>query len=148
MGQGFTQGKAAHVSPWGRGWPRRAGESGFWVTAVLLLSAGAASAASLVLPHDGYGNKEGCAFLATGSIDSDALQYLTSDALSTYGSGCHIVDVHADAAGNQRAEGICGYEGEEALGAEDFIVAAPLSTGTIRIFTAAGDVWGELEPCL
>jgi hypothetical protein len=107
-----------------------------------------ASAASLELPHERYGNSEGCAYLATGNVDSDALQHLTRDYLATYGMGCAIVDVHADAAGNQRVAGICGYEGEEMLGAEDFIVAAPLSSGKLKIYTASGETWGELEPCL
>jgi len=115
---------------------------------MLIAGASAASAANLVLPHDRYGNKEGCEYLATGNVDSDALQHLTKDYLATYAMGCMIVDVHADPAGNQRAEGICGYEGEEMMGAEDFIVAAPLSTGTLKIYTAAGETWGELEPCL
>lgn len=115
---------------------------------VLVAGASAASAASLVLPHDRYGNKEGCEYLATGNVDSDGLQHLTKDYLATYATGCVIVDVHADPAGNQRAAGICGYEGEEMLGAEDFIVAAPLSSGTLKIYTATGETWGELEPCL
>ena len=106
------------------------------------------SAANLVLPHDRYGNKEGCDYLATGNVDSDALQHLTKDYLATYGMGCMIVSVHADPAGNQRAEGICSHEGEDMLGAEDFIVAAPLSSGHLKIYTASGETWGELEPCL
>ncbi|PXA90385.1 hypothetical protein DMC47_27580 [Nostoc sp. 3335mG] len=112
----------------------------------LILTA-TASAASLVLPNERYGNAEGCAFLETGALDGDTLRYLKRDELSSYGSGCSIVEVHADAAGNQRAEGICHYEGEDMLGAEDFVVAAPRPDGAIRIYTAAGEIWGELEPC-
>lgn len=119
----------------------------YCVMSLMLTWAGTASAASLVLPHERYGNAEGCDFLATGNLDNDALQYLTRDELSTYGSGCSFVAVFADKAGNQRVAGICGYEGEEILGAEDFVIAAPASSGSIKIYTASGETWGELEPC-
>jgi len=113
----------------------------------LLAGAGSAFAASLVLPQDRYGNEEGCAFLASGDLDSDTLRYLTRDELSSYGTSCSVVWVAADKAGNQRAAAICSYEGKDMLGAEDFVVAAPLPPGSIKIFTAAGETWGELEPC-
>lgn len=125
-----------------------AGTATLHALGMLLAGASAASAASLVLPHERYGNAEGCAYLATGNVDSDGMQYLTRDELSTYGSGCTFVSAAADTRGNQRAAGICFHEGEEMLTAEDFIVAAPLSSGSLKIYTASGETWGELEPCL
>lgn len=94
-----------------------------------------------------YGNADGCTYLATGHLDGDALRYLTSEEVVSYGSGCRFVAVHADGVGNQLAQGICSYEGEEFLGAQDYIITPPGSDGRVRVYTATGELWDELEPC-
>ena len=114
----------------------------------MLLGTSAVSAAALMLPHDHYGNEDGCAYLASGTVEDDGLQYLTRRDLATFGSGCSFTNVAADASGNQRAEGICSHEGESYLTAEDHIISRPDDSGRISIYTATGEIWGELEPCL
>ncbi|GLQ54671.1 hypothetical protein [Devosia nitrariae] len=116
------------------------------LTVWLLVGCLAATADSLVLPGT-YGNADGCTYLATGDLTGDALRYLTSEEVASYGSGCRFVAVHADGAGNQLAQGICSYEGEEFLGAEDYVITPPDADGRVRVYTAAGELWDELEPC-
>lgn len=113
---------------------------------MMLLGAAAAAGAELSLPGN-YGNAEGCDYLRTGNLTNDALRYLTPQRLSSYGSGCDFVAVHADGYGNQLAQGICHHEGEEMLSAESHIIGPPNAAGAVRIFTADGDIWAELEPC-
>ena len=112
---------------------------------MLLASAGVAGA-ELALAGN-YGNAEGCDYLRTNNLTNDALLYLTPQRLSSYGSGCDFVAVAADAHGNQLAQGICHHEGEEILSAENHIITPPNAAGAVRIFTASGDIWAELEPC-
>ncbi len=114
----------------------------FW----LMLSATAGSAAELSLAT-AYGNQQGCAYLQSGVLDGDDLAYLTRRELGKYASGCEFVAVHADSHGNQLAQGICHFEGEDVLGAESHIIAPPDAAGAVRIFTATGEIWAELEPC-
>ena len=112
----------------------------------MLLGATAVQATELALPGN-YGNEQGCAYLASGNLDGDELRYLTPQGLSSYGSGCDFVAVHADQYGNQLAQGICHYEGEDVLGAAAHVIAPPNDRGIVRIFTADGEIWAELEPC-
>ena len=115
-------------------------------TVWLMLAATAGSAAELTL-DTAYGNQQGCAYLQSGVLDSDELVYLTRRELGKYASGCEFVAVQADSHGNQRAQGICHYEGEEVLGAEDFVITPPDAAGLVRVFAANAEIWAELEPC-
>lgn len=119
-----------------------------WGAAMVMVLAGAASTAGAELALQGnYGNAEGCAYLKTNTLTNDALRYLTPQGLSSYGSGCDFVAVHADDRGNQLTQGICHYEGEDMLGAESHIITPPDAAGAVRVFTADGEIWAELEPC-
>jgi hypothetical protein len=118
---------------------------GLAIIVTMLLTAGAAGAELALLGN--YGNAEGCAYLKTNNIDSDELLYLTPKGLSSYGSGCDFVAVHADGYGNQLTQGICHSEGEEMLNAQSHVITLPNEAGAVRIYTATGDIWAELEPC-
>ena len=113
---------------------------------MMLLATASAAAAQLSLSGN-YGNPSGCAYLKTGDLDGDDLRYLTSESLSTYASGCDFVLVHADRSGNQLTQGICHHEGDELLTAETHIITPPDPSGGVRIYTGAGELWAELEPC-
>lgn len=113
---------------------------------MMLLGAAGVTGAELTLPGN-YGNAEGCAYLKTNDLSNDSLVYLTPQGLSTYASGCDFVAVHADADGNQLTQGICHYEGEDILGAENHIITPPNEAEAVRIYTAGGEIWAELEPC-
>jgi hypothetical protein len=113
---------------------------------MMLLGAASVAGAELALPGN-YGNAEGCAYLKTNNLANDALLYLTPQGLSAYASGCDFVAVNADAYGNQLTQGICHHEGEEMLSAENHIITLPDAAGAIRVYTANGDIWAELEPC-
>ena len=112
----------------------------------LMLAVTASSAAELTLTT-AYGNQQGCAYLQSGMLDGDEMVYLTRRELGKYASGCEFVAVHSDSNGNQRAAGICHYEGEDVLGAEDFVITPPNEAGLVRIFAANAEIWAELEPC-
>lgn len=115
--------------------------------AASLLLCVAAIAAELELPQAHYGNLGGCEYLATGNIDTDEMRYASRSELGAYASSCRFVHVTADTHGNQRAAGICSYEGEDFLTAEDFIIAPPLASGALAIYASDGERWAELSPC-
>ena len=113
---------------------------------MLLLGAASVAGAELALPGN-YGNAEGCAYLKTNNLINDALLYLTPKGLSAYASGCDFVAVNADEYGNQLTQGICHSEGEETLDVQQHIITPPNAAGAVRIYTAGGEIWAELEPC-
>ena len=117
--------------------------------ALLISLAGctAALAQLITLPSD-YGNAAGCAYLATGNVDDDSLQFLTERELGGYGGGCSFAMAGADIGDTMLVHGICSHEGEETLTAESFIISPPYADGHIEILRANGELWGELEPCL
>lgn len=113
---------------------------------MMLLGGASVAGAELVLPGN-YGNAEGCAYLKTNNLINDSLVYLTPQGLSSYASGCDFVAVDADSYGNQLTQGICHSEGEETLDAQNHIITPPNAAGAVRIYTAGGEIWAELEPC-
>ena len=119
-----------------------------WSTATIIVLLGAASVAGaeLALPGN-YGNAEGCAYLKTNDYGNDAVVYLTPQGLSTFASSCDFVAVYPDEYGNQLTQGICHSEGEPTLDAQNHIITPPNEAGAVRIYTAGGEIWAELEPC-
>lgn len=126
---------------------RAAGALRLGVVVSLLLIADAAAADPLKL--DGvWGNEAGCKFAKAGQSEDDSFVVLKSDGLQSYGTGCEWLQVLTAKNGTQVATGLCGYEGEDGLGSETFVIAPDMADPTlIKIYANNGEVWGEVRKC-
>lgn len=112
----------------------------------MLVLAGLAPAGAQTLSIDGvWGNEPGCAFAKAGHGDRDDYMFLSAEGLQTYGTGCEWTSVMTARGGEQVATGLCGYEGEEGLGVESYIIVA--DGGVTRIHASNGELWGEVSRC-
>lgn len=96
-----------------------------------------------------YGNAEGCKLLKTGLADNDSLLLVTAEQITSYGTGCEIVQLLQSKNGNEAvAVGLCGYEGEDYPGVEHYVIRKTESNPpALKIYQSSGDLWGELPPC-
>jgi hypothetical protein len=111
-----------------------------------IVMAGPALAQPLTIDGN-YGNGAGCEELRTGAYENDDMFTLTPAEVSSYAKSCEFVSVAADSRGNQLATAICHFEGEETLGAEQFVIAPLPDQDGYRVFDALGEVWGEVRRC-
>lgn len=116
--------------------------------ALYLMLAAPALAGQLNILHD-YGNAAGCRNLAAGDYGDDTMVYLTADGFSSYATGCEILEALRPRNDSYVVTAVCGHEGEEMMTVEMFRIQRPQDgADAFEIFTAAGDLWARVEPCL
>ncbi len=118
------------------------------IAATLPAYAGGASAEVLSGLAGTYGNANGCKYEATGNYVDDDMVILKPDEYQTYVTLCEFLDVRAARDGSQVVMALCGHEGDEAQTIE-FMRFAKNASGrdAYAIFSQAGDLFSEVEPC-
>lgn len=114
-----------------------------------MVAAGVLAASAQGLTLDGvWGNVAGCKFAKDGQSEDDSFVVLKSDGLQSYGTGCEWVQVFKGKNAEQVAVGLCGYEGEDGLGSETFVIAADRADAALmKIYAGHGELWGEVRKC-
>lgn len=95
-----------------------------------------------------YGNVAGCTFAKGGVRDNEEMLLLTSDRVENYATGCDFVEVLTAKDGSKVVTGICGYEGDEGIGTQSFVVVkSRTDPAGLTIYNSDGSVFGEVAPC-
>ncbi len=118
------------------------------IALVLAASGSPAVAGQINIPYN-YGNPAGCENLATGAYDDDTMFYLTPTEISSYVTGCEILQALRPKNDSYVVTTICGHEGEETQTIEMFrIQKVTDGADAYEIYDDAGDLWQRVEPCL
>ena len=123
---------------------------GRWTFALIaLLPAAPSISAAQTLDIAGtYGNADGCKYAKDGILEDDELLVLKPGELQSYGTGCEFVEVLTGKDGSKVVTGLCGYEGEDGLGTQSFVVAkSKKDPAGLVIYNSDGSVFGEVAPC-
>jgi hypothetical protein len=114
----------------------------------LLLAATSVAAAQSLDITGPYGNADGCKFAKEGLAVSEDMLLLTPNEIRSYGTGCEFVEVLTAKDGSKVVTGICGYEGEDGIGTQSFVIGKGRKdvTGFV-IYNSDGSVFGEVAPC-
>lgn len=121
---------------------------GCGMAAMLCAGASLAAAADRLPISGAYGNAEGCRLAKTGEAENDTLLLLKPDWIQSYGTGCDILQALPGKEGAYLIYGICGFEGEDGLGARMMVISkVPEDAAALRIHDQDGTLWGDVRPC-
>ena len=93
-----------------------------------------------------HGNAEGCAYLLSGQLSSDALLYLTPKEVGSYGTTCEFQRTLETTADSLVVDGLCHFEGEETT-ARMRLTLTRAADGSYTIGFDDGNTWGPLPRC-
>jgi hypothetical protein len=126
------------------------GSSNRWLFALIALPL-AAPATSLAQSLDisaPYGNAAGCEFAKAGLRVNEEMLLLKPDRVESYATGCDFVEVLTAKDGSKVVTGICGYEGDDGIGTQSFVVSrSRTDSAGLVIYNSDGSVFGEVAPC-
>jgi hypothetical protein len=95
-----------------------------------------------------YGNADGCKFAKDDLAVSEDMLLLKPDEVRSYGTGCEFVEVLTAKDGSKVVTGICGYEGEDGVGTQNFVISkSRKDPAALVIYNSDGSVFGEVAPC-
>lgn len=115
------------------------------LVAVAATSLAAAQALDIAGPH---GNAAGCEFARENLAVSEDMLLLKPDEIRSYGTGCEFVEVLTARDGSKVVTGICGYEGEDGIGTQSFVIGKSRADPRgLVIYNSDGSVFGEVAPC-
>lgn len=118
------------------------------IAALLPAFAGGASAEALSGLAGTYGNAAGCRYEATGNYVDEDMVVLKADEYQTYVTLCEFLEVRKARDGSQVVTALCGHEGDEAQTIEFMRIVKDASGKDLyAVFSQAGDLLGEVEPC-
>jgi hypothetical protein len=127
---------------------RLSGGRWFLALVALPLAVPSASLAQSLDISGPYGNVTGCKFAKGGVRDSEEMLLLTRDRVESYATGCDFVEVLTAKDGSKVVTGICGYEGEDGIGTQSFVVVkSRTDPAGLTIYNSDGSVFGEVSPC-
>jgi hypothetical protein len=73
---------------------------------------------------------------------------LQPDRVESYATACDFVEVLTAKDGSKVVTGICGYEGEDGLGTQSFVVSkSRTDPARLVIYNSDGSVFGEVASC-
>jgi len=120
---------------------------GLVFTAVLIVAAGHASAASIDLSKP-YGDKYGCINRNGQEVAADQMLLLTDKELITAASACTFSDTKAQADGSLVVTAKCEAEGEEGQAPTKFTIKRRAKNAKkLVVADEDGNVMGEVSRC-
>ena len=120
---------------------------GLVFTAVLIVAAGHASAASIDLSKP-YGDKYGCINRNGQEVAADQMLLLTDKELITAASACTFSDTKAQADGSLVVTAKCEAEGEEGQAPTKFTIKRSAKNAKkLVVADEDGNVMGEVSRC-
>lgn len=114
--------------------------------ACALLPAAVAPAAADVAIPGAHGNAEGCEYLRSGQLSSDALLFLTSKEVGSYATGCEFQRTIEATGDTLVVDGLCHAEGEETTATMRLTLTRG-ADGSYTVVFDDGDTWGPLPRC-
>lgn len=124
---------------------RRSRRAAAAAVAGCVLPAAIAAAAGAAV-EGAHGNAEGCAYLLSGQLSSDALLYLTPKEVGSYGTTCEFQRTLETTADSLVVDGLCHFEGEETT-ARMRLTLTRAADGSYTIGFDDGNTWGPLPRC-
>ncbi|MBZ9748760.1 hypothetical protein LB516_26350 [Mesorhizobium sp. CO1-1-7] len=121
--------------------------AGLYLTAVVVLAAGSASAAGIDLSKP-YGNKSGCINKNGQKVYAEDMLLLTDTDFITATSACAFTGKHGEADGSLTVKAECEAEGEEGKSPATFTIKhSAKNAKKLVIADEDGSVMGEVARC-